>query len=182
MSQASTGTTTVKPEISWPEGYQPQKPAIAAPHAAPPATNWPPNLRRKDASRYLQIVHGISLSPATLAKVACVSSTGPLFISTAGSPSIRSSSLTPGLFAGSGRYAPPPPTMASSWPSNAKRKPWCGSRDALCSTPRKKDQSNMSYLPHMTRTRNRLNRRLARQQGVRVRAVLPPTPIVGAGR
>jgi len=67
----------IKPEISWPEGYQRQEPAVATPHAAPPATNWPPNLRRKDASRYLLIVHGIPVAPSTLAKWFCVRSDGP---------------------------------------------------------------------------------------------------------
>jgi hypothetical protein len=45
----------------------------------PEAPGWPARMRRRIASEYLFVVHGISLSPATLAKLACVSSTGPRF-------------------------------------------------------------------------------------------------------
>jgi hypothetical protein len=44
---------------------------------APIITNWPPNLRRSDAARYLRDVHGIPVQPSTLAKWFCVSSEGP---------------------------------------------------------------------------------------------------------
>jgi len=39
---------------------------------------WPARLRRKQASQYLYEVHGITLSDATLAKLACIGG-GPLF-------------------------------------------------------------------------------------------------------
>jgi hypothetical protein len=74
---AAPGVESLKPEIIWPEEYRQQEPVVTAPHAAPPATNWPPNLRRKDASRYLLIVHGIPVAPSTLAKWFCVRSDGP---------------------------------------------------------------------------------------------------------
>ena len=45
--------------------------------AEPPITNWPPNLRRKDAARYLQLVFGIPVEASTLAKWFCISSDGP---------------------------------------------------------------------------------------------------------
>ena len=79
MSQASIGTTieAIKPEISWPEDSRQQEPVVTASHAGPPATNWPPNLRRKDASRYLQVEHGIPVAHSTLAKWFCTSSHGP---------------------------------------------------------------------------------------------------------
>lgn len=51
MSQASIGTTSRK---------------------------WPARMRRSDASAYLLEEHGIKLSPATLAKLACIGG-GPLF-------------------------------------------------------------------------------------------------------
>ena len=47
------------------------------PHAGPPVTNWPPNLRRRDASRYLHEVYGIVVQPSTLAKWHCLRSDGP---------------------------------------------------------------------------------------------------------
>jgi hypothetical protein len=40
--------------------------------------HWPTRMRRKLASEYLSEVHGISLSPSTLAKLACIGG-GPLF-------------------------------------------------------------------------------------------------------
>ena len=46
-------------------------------HAEPPITNWPPNLRRRDACRYLQTVYGIVVQPSTLAKWHCLRSDGP---------------------------------------------------------------------------------------------------------
>jgi hypothetical protein len=46
-------------------------------HAEPPVPNWPPNLRRRDASRYLQTVYGIVVQPSTLAKWHCLRSDGP---------------------------------------------------------------------------------------------------------
>ena len=46
-------------------------------HAEPPVTNWPPNLRRGDASRYLQKIYGIIVQPSTLAKWHCLRSDGP---------------------------------------------------------------------------------------------------------
>ena len=47
------------------------------PHAEPSVTTWPPNLRRRDASRYLQTVYGIVVQPSTLAKWHCLRSDGP---------------------------------------------------------------------------------------------------------
>ena len=46
-------------------------------HAEPPITNWPPNLRRREAARYLRMVHGIPVEAATLAKWFCIHSDGP---------------------------------------------------------------------------------------------------------
>jgi hypothetical protein len=43
----------------------------------PPITNWPPNLRRREAARYLRLVHGIPVEAATLAKWFCIHSDGP---------------------------------------------------------------------------------------------------------
>jgi hypothetical protein len=40
-------------------------------------TNWPPNLRRHEAARYLRDVHGIPVQASTLAKWFCVKSDGP---------------------------------------------------------------------------------------------------------
>lgn len=40
-------------------------------------SDWPPNLRRQDAARYLREVHGIPVQPTTLSKWFCVSSDGP---------------------------------------------------------------------------------------------------------
>jgi hypothetical protein len=45
--------------------------------AEPPITTWPPNLRRRDASRYLRMVYGIVVQPSTLAKWHCLRSDGP---------------------------------------------------------------------------------------------------------
>jgi hypothetical protein len=38
---------------------------------------WPVRLRRAEAARYLQEVHGITVQPATLAKWFCTRSDGP---------------------------------------------------------------------------------------------------------
>jgi hypothetical protein len=38
---------------------------------------WPPNLRRTEASRYLREQYGITLAPATLAKIFSTRSDGP---------------------------------------------------------------------------------------------------------
>ena len=46
-------------------------------NATPIVTNWPINLRRQDAARYLREVHGIPVQPATLSKWFCVRSDGP---------------------------------------------------------------------------------------------------------
>ena len=46
--------------------------AVAASH------NWPGRMRRRQASEYLAVEHGITLSPATLAKLA-VTGGGPAF-------------------------------------------------------------------------------------------------------
>lgn len=43
----------------------------------PTIEGWPPNLRRSEASRYLQDVYGLSLAPATLAKMFSQRSDGP---------------------------------------------------------------------------------------------------------
>jgi hypothetical protein len=40
-------------------------------------SDWPPNLRRQDAARYLREVHGIPVQPTTLSKWFCISSDGP---------------------------------------------------------------------------------------------------------
>jgi hypothetical protein len=40
--------------------------------------DWPPRLRRAEASRYLADVHGVSTAPATLAKLAVVGG-GPAY-------------------------------------------------------------------------------------------------------
>jgi hypothetical protein len=40
--------------------------------------DWPPRLRRREASTYLKEVHGLHVSPATLAKQACLGG-GPVF-------------------------------------------------------------------------------------------------------
>lgn len=39
----------------------------------------PPNLKRDEASRYLASAYGIEMATATLAKLACISTTGPKF-------------------------------------------------------------------------------------------------------
>jgi hypothetical protein len=54
-------------------------PAFAGTEAAclPPALRKP-NLRRVEASEYLGLVHGITLAPATLARLACHGG-GPAF-------------------------------------------------------------------------------------------------------
>lgn len=46
---------------------------------------WPARLRRKEASAYLRSEHGVSLSPATLAKMAVVGN-GPAFRKDGGIP------------------------------------------------------------------------------------------------
>jgi hypothetical protein len=43
----------------------------------PPIEGWPPNLRRSEASRYLQDVYGLNLAPATLAKIFSQRADGP---------------------------------------------------------------------------------------------------------
>ncbi len=40
---------------------------------------WPQLMRRKMASEYLQEVHGVSLSPATLAKLATIGGSPPFY-------------------------------------------------------------------------------------------------------
>jgi hypothetical protein len=68
---------TLTPKI---ENMPPELQQRAEPHtppAEPPITNWPPNLRRRDASRYLQTVYGIVVQPSTLAKWHCLRSDGP---------------------------------------------------------------------------------------------------------
>jgi hypothetical protein len=42
-----------------------------------PTINWPPNLRRAEASRYLRERYGIELATATLAKIFSTRSDGP---------------------------------------------------------------------------------------------------------
>ena len=51
--------------------------APASGHPGLSITGWPPNLRRKDASRYLKKVHGIPIEASTLAKWFCTKSDGP---------------------------------------------------------------------------------------------------------
>ena len=41
--------------------------------------HWPARMRRGQASAYLLEKFGISLSPGTLAKIACISTEGPRF-------------------------------------------------------------------------------------------------------
>ena len=55
---------------------------------------WPARLRRKQASEYLRERHGITLSPATLAKLAVVGG-GPLSARTVRSPSMSWTSSMP---------------------------------------------------------------------------------------
>ena len=43
-----------------------------------PTMSWPDRMRRRQASEYLAAQHGVSLSPATLAKLA-VNGQGPAF-------------------------------------------------------------------------------------------------------
>jgi hypothetical protein len=43
----------------------------------PTIEGWPPNLRRNEASRYLEEVYGLTLAPATLAKMFSQRSDGP---------------------------------------------------------------------------------------------------------
>jgi hypothetical protein len=45
--------------------------------ATPILANWPPNLRRQDAARYLREVHGIPVQPSTMAKWFSLKSDGP---------------------------------------------------------------------------------------------------------
>jgi hypothetical protein len=45
-----------------------------------PIASEKPNLSPAEASEYLLQAHGISRKPATLAKIRCVSSDGPVFI------------------------------------------------------------------------------------------------------
>ena len=40
---------------------------------------WPSHMRRKVASEYLAEIHGVTLSMATLAKIASIGSSGPRF-------------------------------------------------------------------------------------------------------
>jgi hypothetical protein len=54
-----------------------QRAEMHVPPAEPPITNWPPNLRRREAARYLRLVHGIPVEAATLAKWFCIHSDGP---------------------------------------------------------------------------------------------------------
>ena len=51
--------------------------ALASPATSVPVINWPINLRREEAARYLREVHGIPIARATLAKWFCVRSDGP---------------------------------------------------------------------------------------------------------
>jgi len=43
-----------------------------------PTMSWPDRMRRRQASEYLAAQHGVSLSPATLAKLA-ITGAGPAF-------------------------------------------------------------------------------------------------------
>jgi hypothetical protein len=58
-----------------------QTEAVTGPEPQRPRRNrddWPPRLRRAEASRYLAEVHGVSTAPATLAKLAVVGG-GPAY-------------------------------------------------------------------------------------------------------
>lgn len=54
--------------------------------------DWPPRLRRREASAYLAEVHGVQEAPATLAKKACLGG-GPVFESFGRVPYYRTESL-----------------------------------------------------------------------------------------
>lgn len=56
-----------------PEDFRPQAPELCL----PPALRKP-RLRRWEASEYLEMVHGISYAPATLAKMASIGG-GPIY-------------------------------------------------------------------------------------------------------
>jgi hypothetical protein len=51
---------------------------MSQPSTADTSRNWPARMRRSVASTYLREVHGVSLSPATLAKLAVLGG-GPRF-------------------------------------------------------------------------------------------------------
>ena len=54
--------------------------------------DWPPRLRRREASAYLDEVHGLQEAPTTLAKKACLGG-GPVFESFGRVPYYRTESL-----------------------------------------------------------------------------------------
>jgi hypothetical protein len=54
--------------------------------------DWPPRLRRREASAYLAEVHGLQEAPSTLAKKACLGG-GPVFESFGRVPYYRTESL-----------------------------------------------------------------------------------------
>jgi hypothetical protein len=54
--------------------------------------DWPPRLRRREASAYLDEVHGLQEAPTTLAKKACLGG-GPVFESFGRVPYYRLESL-----------------------------------------------------------------------------------------
>ena len=54
--------------------------------------DWPPRLRRREASAYLDEVHGLQEAPTTLAKKACLGG-GPVFESFGRVPYYRPESL-----------------------------------------------------------------------------------------
>jgi hypothetical protein len=54
--------------------------------------DWPPRLRRREASAYLAEVHGLQEAPTTLAKKACLGG-GPVFESFGRVPYYRTESL-----------------------------------------------------------------------------------------
>ena len=50
---------------------------LNAPNNQQSADDWPANMRRQVASRYLKVEHGIDFAPATMARYFCQRSDGP---------------------------------------------------------------------------------------------------------
>ncbi len=78
------GATSVTPHIDEPRSTPQQR--------RPNREDWPPRLRRREASAYLAEVHGVHEAPATLAKKACLGG-GPVFESFGRIPYYRPQSL-----------------------------------------------------------------------------------------
>jgi hypothetical protein len=72
-------------------------PLVGEPYSTPDLRrrnreDWPPRLRRRQASAYLAEVHGVQEAPATLAKKACLGG-GPIFESFGRVPYYRTEML-----------------------------------------------------------------------------------------